>query len=531
MQDRENQYLEFKEAKQDYDFEKLVKYCAALANEGGGHMVLGVTDKKPRRVVGTHAFTVPERTVAGLVERLHIRVDAHELQHPDGRVLVLAVPSRPVGVPIQYKGAYWMRGGEDLVPMTPDQLQRIFAESEPDFSATTCEGARLTDLDPEALRRFRHLRDGRASAGRRDSDMRMLEDAELVVDGRLTYAALILLGSHKALGRYLAQAEIIFEFRADETIHYDARKEWRRGFLTVDDELWQAVAARDTTYPLMEGMVRRDIRGLNERAFREAVLNAVCHRDYRLQGSIFVKQWPSRTTVTSPGGFPPKITPENLLFVQAPRNRRLADAFARLGLVERSGQGADLMFEAAVREGKTPLDYRSSDEAQVVLTFHARVEDEGFLRFIERLTVEVRRPLMLEELIVLESVRAQRVVPDRVRDWIAPLVQAGAVERAGKGRLLLGRQYFALAGHPASYTRKKGLNRATQRALLLQHITEWQANGATLGELCELLPELSRAQVQYLLSELKDEGRIRMEGRTRSGRWFPAGGPEAEVSK
>lgn len=107
------------------------------------------------------------------------------------------------------------------------------------------------------------------------------------------------------------------------------------------------------------------------------MLNAVCHRDYRLQGSTFIKQWPSRVEITSPGGFPPGITVANILSRQSPRNRRLAEAFGKCRLVERSGQGADLLFETAVREGKVPLDYRGSDEFQVRLTLHGRVEDEG----------------------------------------------------------------------------------------------------------------------------------------------------------
>src|SRR5258708_27714644 len=110
MRAREDEHLEFKEAKSNFHFEKLVEYCVALANERGGKMVLGVTDKQPRCVVGTIAFPDLQRTQAGLLDRLHVRVDAEEITHPDGRVVVFHVPSRPVGVPVQYKGAYWMRG-------------------------------------------------------------------------------------------------------------------------------------------------------------------------------------------------------------------------------------------------------------------------------------------------------------------------------------------------------------------------------------------------------------------------------------
>jgi len=116
MRAPEGEHLEFKEAKQNFHFEKLLKYCAALANEGGGRIILGVTDKRPRRVVGSTAFADLARTKAGLIERLHLRIEGEELTHPDGRVLVFTVPSRPLGMPVPVEGAYWMRSGEDLWP-------------------------------------------------------------------------------------------------------------------------------------------------------------------------------------------------------------------------------------------------------------------------------------------------------------------------------------------------------------------------------------------------------------------------------
>jgi ATP-dependent DNA helicase RecG len=151
----ESEHLEFKEAKSNFHFDKLVKYCAALANEGGGSIILGIGDKRPRRIVGSQAFSDLERTKAGLLERLRLRVEAEEILLPEGRVLVFTAPSRPIGTPIAVDGAYWMRAGEDLTPMTPDMLRRIFNESDPDFSATICPEASLKDLDPAAVQQFR----------------------------------------------------------------------------------------------------------------------------------------------------------------------------------------------------------------------------------------------------------------------------------------------------------------------------------------------------------------------------------------
>lgn len=130
----EGQRLEPKETKQRYDFEKLLKYCVALANEGGGTIVLGVTDKRPRRIVGTQAFEDPGRTEAALHQRLGHRIPVDELRLPEGRVLMVHVPARLPGTAWNVDGSYYKRAGDDLVPLADHELRAIFAETGPDFS-------------------------------------------------------------------------------------------------------------------------------------------------------------------------------------------------------------------------------------------------------------------------------------------------------------------------------------------------------------------------------------------------------------
>jgi len=137
----EHQRLEFKEAKTQYDNRKLYKYCVALANEGGGHLLLGIEDQPPRRVVGTAAFNDPVAMASKIFGMLGFRVDIEEVEHPEGRVLVFHIPSRPLGTVYDYEGAYLMRAGEELVPMSEDRLRSIFAEGQPDWlSEVALEG-------------------------------------------------------------------------------------------------------------------------------------------------------------------------------------------------------------------------------------------------------------------------------------------------------------------------------------------------------------------------------------------------------
>ena len=528
MEGKEDEHLEFKEAKNRFDFEELVKYCAAIANEGGGKLILGVTNKRPRRVVDCRAFESLERTKAGLTERLHLRFEIDEIEHPDGRVLVFHVPSRPIGMPIQYRGSYWMRAGEGLVPMTPDRLKRIFDEAGPDFSAEICAHAALSDIDPTAIQRFRAMWQRKSGNEALDkvTDERLLTDAELVVDGRLTYAALILLGTRQALGKYLAQAEVIFEYRSSEaSIPSQQRKEYRQGFFLFDEDLWNTINLRNDIQHYQDGLFIWDISTFNEMVIREAILNAVSHRDYRLGGSIFVRQFPRKIEIVSPGGFPPGITTENILWKQFPRNRRVAEIFAKCGFVERSGQGVNRMFEVCIKESKPRPDFRGTDEYQVSVTFQGEIQDSRFLRFLEQIGKEMLASFTTQDLLVLDLIKREEPVPKELRDRLALLRDREIIEviSRGKGtRYILSRRFYGFLGKRGVYTRKRGLDKETNKALLFKHIQDFQKDGSRLKELTQVLPQLTQNQIQKLLVELKKEGRIRCMGRTNAARWFPA---------
>jgi ATP-dependent DNA helicase RecG len=523
----ENEHLEFKEAKRHFDFEELVKYAVALANEGGGRIILGVTDKKPRKIVGTSFFSNIERTKAGIIERLRLRVEAEEIAHSDGRIIIFTVPSRPRGMPIEYKGAFYMRSGEDLVPMLPDMLKRILDEAEPDFSADTCAAATLDDLDPKAIAEFRARwaeKTGNTVIAKSDINQ-LLVDAELVINGKITYAALILFGTHEALNRFLPQAEVIFEYRSsDASGPAQQREPFTQGFFSFYDKLWQLVSIRNDLQHYQSGLFILDIPTFNERAIREAILNAICHRDYRLVGSTIIRQYSRRIEIVSPGGLPNGVTFDNILWTQAPRNRRLADALLRCGLVERSGQGMNLMFETSIRESKAEPDFSHSDQYTFWLTLHGEIRHPEFLKVLERIGKERLDLFGTEEFLVIDALYEGRAIPPRLEITRQKLIEDGLIERSNKinsGEYVLSRRLYAAVREEGVYTRKKGLDRQTNKELLVKHIKESGPAGAKLEELRQVLPQLERSHVQSLLRELVKEKRAHSHGHTKAGRWFP----------
>jgi ATP-dependent DNA helicase RecG len=420
-----------------------------------------------------------------------------------------------------------MRAGEDLAPMTHDLLKKIFEEAGPDFSAEICPQATFIDLDDRAIEIFRSM--WRRKSGNESLETitinQLLSDAELIIDGGITYAALILFGTRQALGRYLAQAEVIFEYRSSEaSVPCQQREEFRLGFFLFINDLWDKINLRNDIQQFQDGLFIWDIPTFNESVVREAILNAISHRDFRLAGSVFVRQFPRKLEIISPGGFPPGITPENILVRQSPRNRRIAEAFARCGLAERSGQGVNRMFEECIKEGKSRPDFSGSDDYQVSVIFRGEIQDPKFPRFLEKIGKEKLSTFTTQDFLILDLVNREQPIPKNLKPRIPALVDQGIIEIIGRGkgtRYIFSRQFHSFLGKKGVYTRKRGLDRETNKSLLLKHIRDNQREGSQLQELKQVLPSLSRNQIGSLLRSLKAEGRIHNIGSTKAARWYP----------
>ena len=412
------------------------------------------------------------------------------------------------------------------MPLDESELRLIFAESGRDFSAEICAEATPEHLDPEAVEEFRRrwMAKSRSRALEHRDPLQLMEDCEAVVDGGVTYAALVLFGTRAALGKLLGQAELVFEYRSSEASGAaQDRSEYRQGFFTWYDQLWSTIDTRNDKQHFRSGLFVMDVPTFDEQSVREAVLNAVSHRDYQLGGSIFVRQYPRRVTIDSPGGFPYGITTDNILDRQAPRNRRIADIFSKCGLVERSGQGMNLMFEASIRFGKHLPDFTGTDDTRVKLTLDGQIQDPDVLRMMEEIGEETLASFATEDFLLVDQIYREQPVRTELRGRLPRLVDLGIIEKASRGKYTLGRKYYRRAGRTGTYTRRQGLDRETKKELLLKHIRQNGEKGCKLKELCEVLPAASRSQVQLFLRELRSSGKAHVVGATKAAKWFPGG--------
>ena len=348
----ENQNLEFKEAKTQYDTEKLYKYCVAIANEGGGFLVLGVTDKKPRKVVSTSAFENIVDMAAKLFTAIGFRVDIEEVMHPDGRVLVFSIPSRPKGTAYHHKGAYLMRSGEELVPMSEDQLRKIFAEGQPSWlDASALSNVSAQDivqlLDTQSffdLLKLPYPSNQESVIARLTEERLIRATATGFVISNL--AALLLakkLQSFPSISRK-AMRLVVYEGNSKMQTKLDITGE--KGYAVGFQGLVQYVMSQLPQNEVIENAIRKDTKLVPEIIIRELIANALIHQDFELSGtSPMVEIYTNRVEISNPGE--PIVPVDRFIDGYQSRNERLADLMRRFGICEEKSSGIDRVIEAA----------------------------------------------------------------------------------------------------------------------------------------------------------------------------------------
>ena len=304
---KESKGLEFKEAKNQLAQEKFFDYCVAIANERGGRLVLGVTDAPPRQVVGTSAVRDPGGMVEKVLQVLGFRVDIDELAHADGRVLVIHIPSRPIGTPLEHDGKYLMRAGESLVSMSPDQLRKIFDEGKPDYLAEMATGA-ISDQDVIELldtQTFFEL-EGRPYPSSREEVLVKLEKEHLIEKlphgYRITNLGALLCAKRLENFGYLAR-------RAPRVVVYDGSGKTKttldtpggKGYAIGFSGLVSYVSSHLPQNEVIENALRTKAKMLPDDALREVIANALVHQDFTESGtSVMIEIYADRVEISSP---------------------------------------------------------------------------------------------------------------------------------------------------------------------------------------------------------------------------------------
>ena len=373
----ENERLEFKEAKNNYNSDDALKYFVALANEGGGHLVLGISDTLPHKVIGTQA--VPQNQLDEIKERavneLNIRVHADEIMHLGERVLIFEVLARPTGQPLNFKGQYLMRAGSSLVSMTPDQLKAILTEDAEDWLKQMAIEY-IEDEDVVALlhtKKYFSLLDlpypdtlaGILSSFKNEG----LIQRQGTKWGITNMAAILLANDFSKFPSQIARKAPRFIIYKDNTKLVTLEDiQGNMGYAIGFENLARLAHERAPQNRLIEETIREEIKMFPLQALRELIANALIHQDFSISGaSVMIEMYTDRVEISNPGK--PIIDTDRFIDRYQSRNEQFANIMRRFGVCEEKGSGVDKVIQSVESFQFPAPDFRSDNTRTTVVLF------------------------------------------------------------------------------------------------------------------------------------------------------------------
>ncbi len=519
----ENEVVEFKEAKNGYDFTKLGKYFSALCNEANlkrqpsAWLVFGVNDQ--RQVVGSN-FRSVRKDLDSLKEEIANKttnritfIEIHEVPHTKGRVLLLEIPAALKGLPVAFDGHYYGRDGEALSPLNLEEIERIRAQSTvEDWSAVIVPDASLADLDEEALavarRNFKSKFPDKATEVDGWDTPTFLNKAKLTIKGRVTRAALLLLGREEA-EHFLLPAEAKIRWLLKDHLGNDRDYAlFGMPLLLAVDKVYAKIRNLKYRY-IREGTLFPDeIDQYEPYAIREALNNCIAHQDYTLAGRINVVEREESLSFTNKGSFVPGDV-RRVVMEDAPeehyRNRFLATAMFNLKMVDTAGGGIRKLF-LFQRQRFFPMpDYDLSGN-RVQLTLTGKVLNLDYARLLAR-----DGGLALQEIMALDKVQKRQVLTSDEEK----LLKAKALIEGRKPNFFVAKSLAQQTGQKASYSKNLAFDKQYYLDLICKAVKEH--GSLARKDIDELLwnklpdwmdDKQRKAKVGNLLTELRRNGKI-----------------------
>ena len=531
--------VEFKSDQGPLPDTDLIETVVCLANGQGGTLLVGVEDDGT--VTGLHPRhrTHPTALTAFIANRTvpPVSVEAKFVDLPEGPVAVLNVPAarQPVATSdgkllIRYIGT---RGQPGCRPLYPHELPSWRADrGVADASALLVPDASWADLDPlEFVRLRRMVREFHGDAALLELDDDQLARALGLVQFdqgylRPSMAGLLLVGTEEALRAHIPTHEVAFQVLRGTDVAVNEFRRWP--LLRIYEWLVQATDVRNEEDELMVGFVRVGVPRYDRRGIREAINNALIHRDYGQLGAVHVQLHDDYALVANPGGFVAGLHAGNLLAVAPrPRNPLLADAFKRVGLVERTGRGVSIIYAGQLRNGRPAPSYDRSTEVGVTVTLDSGPADLRFVETTIRASRHLDHPLDVPELLVLwetwtgervtETVVVQLIQRDRrtARGLLRRLQQDELISGFSSG----GRRLYRLGPVMQGSTGRNDVGPVITDLSLPQVeeriIAHLRKHGRIQRGDVETLTGWSRDQAYRLLRRLVEQGILESVGRGR----------------
>ena len=542
----ENEVVEFKAAKNNFDIDDLGKYFSALSNEANlrerdfGWLVFGV-DNKTHEVVGTNfkdgdvalnrlKQDMAQHTTDNLIFR-----DIVPLMIDSKRVLLFQIPATPRNIVMHWKGIAYSRDGESLKPINQTKRDEIRYQSPiPDWTAQLVPNATTNDLDELAVAtaKVMYKKVHASNISGEEVDAWSLEEflshSNMMRDGQLTRAAILLLGKPIALDKiHPTVAQITWTLQDEEEIVDDYEHFGIPFLLTVDKVL--SKIRNKTMRELPGGTLFPDtMKQYDDYTIREALNNAIAHQDYTLRQRIVFVESPGRLYYGNGGDFMPGSI-EKVLENKGPqlhyRNECLCKGMVHFNMIDTVGRGIKKIYTLQ-RDRFFPMpDYDIDKENRMVgVTIYGKMIDEKYSAILKN-----KDKLSLKECIWLDAIQKHRPV---TKEAIDHLRERKLIE--GKGsNLSISLGVARMTRQVAHYTKNKGLAFEALKKLILQLAHNAGEDGFKRVDAFEALEQTlpsgktNKAKQDYLgriLSKMAENGLLRIEGR----KWYITGEGEKE---
>lgn len=541
---KEDLTTEFKSDKKRYSDNLLIEELVGMANTKGGELYLGVEDNG--EITGVHKFHEDINGLKALVANMTVpslSVRAEILYEDRKKVLKIEIPmSRSIIATTSgklLKRRLKIDGSPENVPMYPYEINTRLSElSLLDFSGQILSGAKIEDLDPNErirLKKIIELRHG-------DSLLLELEDEELdkalqlvkEENGQLfpTVTGMLLIGKEKRLIELMPTAKSVFQV-LDGTI-VRKNEEFSKPLLETFEIFEENFKVWNPETEIENGLFRIPVPEFSYNAFREALVNAFCHRDYSMLGSVRLAITDEGMTISSPGGFIDGVNLKNLLTVEPHgRNQTLANALKRIGLAERTGRGIDRIFEGSIIYGRPWPDYSESTTTIVKVFIQRAKPNIPFLRMIYEAGRRNGKSLSINSLLILSLIEFERKVTlqgiiqkinlteTRIKANINKLIEEGLIEEIGSRKnkeYILSKSVYMENNNSIGYVRQSGIDAIRHEEMVLKLVKE-SDNGVRREEVSELL-NVSKDKAYLVLKKLVENNKIELIGKGRGAKYF-----------
>ncbi|OLR65942.1 transcriptional regulator [Anaerostipes sp. 992a] len=535
--DFEDEVVEFKEARTNYSFKDIGKYFSALGNEANirgykeAWLIFGVTNKK--EIVGTayrqdgNLQNLKKEIVGGTNERVTF-MEIYEVEIDGHRVVAFQIPPATRGIPTTWNGAAYAREDENTCPLPIDKMDLIRSQVGVDWSKEIVEGASFEDLDPEAVIYARELFIKKQNVAKKSTDMlvkmsdvEILNKAGILIKGKITNTALILLGKEESA--YLFDGFIPritwTLYNGNGTVkayeHFDMPLLLAvdRAYSKIRNEKYRYIAGQQTLFPDETTQYEADV-------VKEVLNNCIAHSNYQLRGKINLEEFEDRLVFINEGNFIPETVERALEEGYKPpyyRNTFLCRAMVNLYMIDTNSMGIPMMYQIQ-KEKCFPLPtYDLSDPNRVKVTLYGRILDKNYTQLLRS-----NGDLDLQTVFLLDKVQKHEVIS---KESYKILKKQGIVE----GRypnIYVSYKIANMVGQKTEYVKNKGLSNDVYKKIIYNALdTMKQASVTELksvleGALPAVLDEKQQSKkVSNILQAMKRAGIADVNGTGHAARW------------